>query len=83
VGGLSTDCLPRSWRVASRRVTGATGPLVGRSDPSRSSLHIARGPVARAVCHDTTLTRTLTVADGALAPGHLGELTRYLPFELS
>jgi hypothetical protein len=30
----------------------------------------------------TTLTRTLTVAAGVFAPGHLGELTRYLPFEL-
>jgi Insertion element 4 transposase N-terminal/Transposase DDE domain len=30
----------------------------------------------------TTLTRTLTVASGVFAPGHLGELTRYLPFEL-
>jgi hypothetical protein len=29
-----------------------------------------------------TLTRTLTVAAGVFAPGHLGELTRYLPFEL-
>ncbi|HEX8761921.1 MAG TPA: transposase domain-containing protein [Pseudonocardiaceae bacterium] len=30
----------------------------------------------------TTLTRTITVAAGVFAPGHLGELTRYLPFEL-
>jgi hypothetical protein len=30
----------------------------------------------------TTLTRTFTVAAGVFAPGHLGELTRYLPFEL-
>nr|MDT0663648.1 IS4 family transposase [Micromonospora sp. DSM 115978] len=30
----------------------------------------------------TTLTRTTTVAAGVYAPGHLGELTRYLPFEL-
>ena len=29
-----------------------------------------------------TVTRTLTVAAGVFAPGHLGELTRYLPFEL-
>ena len=29
-----------------------------------------------------TLTRTVTVAVGVFAPGHLGELTRYLPFEL-
>lgn len=30
----------------------------------------------------TTHTRTITVAPGLYAPGHLGELTRYLPFEL-
>lgn len=30
----------------------------------------------------TTVTRTVTVAAGAFAPGHLGELTQYLPFEL-
>ena len=29
-----------------------------------------------------TITRTVTVAAGVFAPGHLGELTRYLPFEL-
>jgi hypothetical protein len=30
----------------------------------------------------TTITRTVQVAEGAFAPGHLGELTPYLPFEL-
>jgi Insertion element 4 transposase N-terminal len=30
----------------------------------------------------TTVTRTVTVAKGIFAPGHLGELTQYLPFEL-
>jgi transposase IS4-like protein/DDE family transposase len=29
-----------------------------------------------------TVTRTITVAAGAFAPGHLGELTRVVPFEL-
>jgi Insertion element 4 transposase N-terminal/Transposase DDE domain len=29
-----------------------------------------------------TITRAVTVAAGAFAPGHLGELTQYLPFEL-
>jgi len=29
-----------------------------------------------------TFTRAVTVAAGVFAPGHLGELTRYLPFEL-
>jgi hypothetical protein len=29
-----------------------------------------------------TLTRTITAAAGVFAPGHLGELTRFLPFDL-
>jgi len=29
-----------------------------------------------------TLARSITVAAGVFAPGHLGELTRYLPFDL-
>lgn len=33
-------------------------------------------------CAITTVTKTMTVAEGPFAPGHLGELTRYLPFEL-
>jgi hypothetical protein len=30
----------------------------------------------------TTLTRSITVAAGVYAPGHLGELTQFIPFEL-
>jgi transposase IS4-like protein len=30
----------------------------------------------------TTITRSITVAAGVYAPGHLGELTQYVPFEL-
>jgi len=30
-----------------------------------------------------TVPCLITVAAGVLAPGHLGELTRYLPFELA
>src|SRR5215471_13840304 len=30
----------------------------------------------------TTVTRAIAVAAGVFAPGHLGELTQYLPFEL-
>lgn len=33
-------------------------------------------------CATTTLTRTITVASGVFAPGHLGELTQQIPFEL-
>jgi hypothetical protein len=29
-----------------------------------------------------TITRAVTVAAGVYAPGHLGELTQYLPFEV-
>lgn len=31
----------------------------------------------------STITRTITVAAGVFAPGHLGELTRIVPFELA
>ena len=31
----------------------------------------------------TTITHVVTVAAGVFAPGHLGELTQYLPFELA
>ena len=30
-----------------------------------------------------TVPRAVTVAAGVLAPGHLGELTQYMPFELA
>jgi hypothetical protein len=30
----------------------------------------------------TTVTHAVTVAGGVFGPGHLGELTQYLPFEL-
>ncbi len=36
----------------------------------------------QSVTTTTTLTRAVTVAAGVFAPGHLGELTCYLPFEL-
>ena len=48
--------------------------------PSQSDTTI---PPARCTAPaTTTITRTVTVAAGVFAPGHLGELTRYLPFEL-
>jgi hypothetical protein len=34
-------------------------------------------------CAVTTVTTVITVAAGAFAPGHLGELTRIVPFELA
>jgi Insertion element 4 transposase N-terminal/Transposase DDE domain len=36
----------------------------------------------RAECATTTVMHAVTVAAGVFAPGHLGELTQYLPFEL-
>ena len=33
-------------------------------------------------CATSTVTHAVTVAEGVYAPGHLGELTQYLPFEL-
>ena len=36
----------------------------------------------RAQSATTTITHAFTVAAGVFAPGHLGELTQYLPFEL-
>jgi Insertion element 4 transposase N-terminal/Transposase DDE domain len=46
---------------------------------SRSS---RRGAAARLRSAVTTVTRSITVAAGVFAPGHLGELTRQVPFEL-
>jgi len=40
-------------------------------------------PAQSAICSAvSTITRTVTAAAGVFAPGHLGELTRYVPFEL-
>jgi Insertion element 4 transposase N-terminal len=36
----------------------------------------------RVQCATATITHAVTVAGGVFAPGHLGELTQYLPFEL-
>jgi hypothetical protein len=36
----------------------------------------------RCDCATTTVTRSITVAEGVFAPGHLGELTQHIPFEL-
>jgi hypothetical protein len=33
-------------------------------------------------CPTVCLTRSITVAEGVFAPGHLGELTQHAPFEL-
>jgi hypothetical protein len=46
---------------------------------SRSS---RRGAAARLRSAVSTVVRSVTVAAGVFAPGHLGELTRQVPFEL-
>jgi Insertion element 4 transposase N-terminal/Transposase DDE domain len=37
----------------------------------------------RAQCSTICLSRSITVAEGVFAPGHLGELTQQVPFELA
>ncbi len=49
---------------------------------SDTTLLPARRTAPAAPPSTATITRTVTVAAGVFAPGHLGELTRYLPFEL-
>lgn len=72
-------------RAATARTRMGTGPLVERSDPSRSPCPrpevplLSQSVTPRAAL---TLTRQVSVAAGVFAPAHLGELTRYLPFEL-
>jgi hypothetical protein len=34
-------------------------------------------------CSTVSLSRSITVAEGVFAPGHLGELTQQVPFELA
>jgi hypothetical protein len=41
-----------------------------------------RGAAARLRSAVSTVVRSVTVAAGVFAPGHLGELTRQVPFEL-
>ena len=58
-----------------------TGPLVDRCDPPQI-FPTTRGPVEEFSLPLTTITRAVTAAGGVFGPGHLGELTQYLPFEL-
>ena len=50
--------------------------MLAQSDTTSHPAHII------ATAGTTTITRTVTVAAVVFGPGHLGELTRYLPFEL-
>src|SRR6266702_2360584 len=56
------------------------GPLVDRGDPSRSC-QPPEVPL-KTQSATATISYAVTVAGGVFAPGHLGELTQYLPFEL-
>ena len=67
------------------RLTARGGVEDGTSGRSGSIHHdLARPPEVplRPQSATTTITRAVTVAAGVFAPGHLGELTQYLPFEL-
>ena len=56
------------------RTSGRSGRSVTISQPPEVPL--------RTQSATTTITHAVTVAGGVFAPGHLGELTQYLPFEL-
>src|ERR1017187_3986593 len=53
----------------------------GRSGQPITIFLIPEAPL-RTQSATTTITHAVTVAAGVFAPGHLGELTQYLPFEL-
>ena len=55
------------------------GPLIARGQPF-TIFPETRGPIVSESV-TVTSTRVVTAAAGAYAPGHLGELTQYLPFE--
>lgn len=58
------------------------GPCRRTSSPRRRPGQLFKGAAFPTRPDTTTLTRVVTVAAGVFAPGHLGELTQYLPFEL-
>ena len=61
----------------------ATAPAEGQASGSTASEAIAVAPRwKRPQSATVTVTRAVTVAAGVFTPGHLGELTQYLPFEL-
>jgi transposase IS4-like protein len=53
----------------------------GRSGQSAKIFQIPEVPLSVQFA-TATITRAVTAAAGVYAPGHLGELTQYLPFEL-
>jgi hypothetical protein len=53
----------------------------GRSGQSAKIFQIPEVPLS-VQSATATITRAVTAAAGVYAPGHLGELTQYLPFEL-
>src|SRR5437868_7976164 len=56
------------------------GPLVDRVSPPKTCRALEVPLSAQSAI--ATFTRTITVAAGVFAPGHLGELTQLAPFEL-
>src|SRR6476469_9188752 len=63
-----------SWR--------GTGPLVDRSLPRSPTPREVPLSAQSATPGMVSFTRTVTAAAGVFAPGHLGELTSLVPFEL-
>src|SRR5262249_39772083 len=61
-------------------IDGVLGSLVVRGDPPLPSY--PPGVPLRTQPAPATITHAVTVAAGVFAPGHLGELTQYLPFEV-
>ena len=64
-----------------RRVAGRKNKTSGRPAAITTIIPDTRVPL-NTQSATTTISREVTVAGGVFAPGHLGELTQYLPFEL-
>lgn len=58
-----------------------TGPPVEAEKPSK--VFLPERSRCTIQCAITTLTHAITCAAGPFAPGHLGELTQHVPFELA
>src|ERR1700751_1718527 len=71
----------RSRTIAWRRVGGRRHGTSGRSGRSVTISQPPEVPL-RAQSATITISHAVTAAGGVFAPGHLGELTQYLPFEL-
>ncbi|TBO60732.1 hypothetical protein EYS09_04960 [Streptomyces kasugaensis] len=76
MGPSNCSCRRAPWPRSAE-----TGPLVDAVKPTKVFLPRKRPPLSRQ-CATAVLSRTIQVADGVFAPGHLGKLTQHAPFEL-